>query len=104
LQGAHRVHFQDFNAEVLTSLTIPNVAANLAQAKKMPRRVSEANVPTVSRAHNPSVEIKYFAGERAFLSPTSEKLNLHGQRVTFAAGLDCMFTFGSMAGKVNYIR
>jgi hypothetical protein len=95
LQGAHRVHFQDFNAEVLTSLTIPNVAANLAQAKKMPRRVSDANVPTVSRAHNPSVEIKYFAGKRAFLGPALKKLNLLG--AAFAAGLDCMFTFGCIA-------
>lgn len=62
MQGAHRVHFQDFNAEVLTSLTIPNVAANLAQARSMPRRVSEVNVPTVSRTPNPAVEVKFFAG------------------------------------------
>lgn len=41
-QGAAAVHFQDFNAEVLQCLTIPNVNANLS---------------------NPKVEICYFAGD-----------------------------------------
>ncbi|KAJ6754567.1 HISTIDINE PROTEIN METHYLTRANSFERASE 1 HOMOLOG-RELATED [Salix purpurea] len=31
LEGASAVHFQDFNAEVLQSLTIPNVNANLSE-------------------------------------------------------------------------
>lgn len=43
LKGAAAVHFQDFNAEVLQCLTIPNVNANLLQT-------SEA-------------EIRYFAGD-----------------------------------------
>lgn len=30
-QGANAVHFQDFNAEVLQNLTIPNVTANMAK-------------------------------------------------------------------------
>lgn len=41
-QGASAVHFQDFNAEVLQCLTIPNVNANLL---------------------NSEAEIRYFAGD-----------------------------------------
>ncbi|CAI5499218.1 unnamed protein product [Closterium sp. Naga37s-1] len=35
-QGAAGVHFQDFNAEVLLNLTIPNLTANLAAAATTP--------------------------------------------------------------------
>lgn len=42
-QGAAAVHFQDFNAEVLQCLTIPNVNANLLQTCE--------------------AEIRYFAGD-----------------------------------------
>lgn len=42
-QGAAAVHFQDFNAEVLQCLTIPNVNANILQ--------------------NSEADIRYFAGD-----------------------------------------
>ncbi|GMI70520.1 hypothetical protein like AT4G14000 [Hibiscus trionum] len=41
LEGAAETHFQDFNAEVLRCLTIPNVNANLAE-KSQPDNASEA--------------------------------------------------------------
>ena len=47
LQGAAVVHFQDFNAEVLRCLTIPNVNANL----------SEKSQP------DPAAEARFFAGD-----------------------------------------
>ncbi|KAK6255249.1 hypothetical protein QUC31_016914 [Theobroma cacao] len=47
LEGAAVVHFQDFNAEVLRCLTIPNINANL----------SEKSQP------DPSGEVRFFAGD-----------------------------------------
>ncbi|XP_019180402.1 PREDICTED: histidine protein methyltransferase 1 homolog isoform X2 [Ipomoea nil] len=51
-QGAAAVHFQDFNAEVLQCLTIPNVNANIQQisVSSTEKCVSEA-------------ELRYFAGD-----------------------------------------
>ncbi|WCJ27620.1 hypothetical protein M5689_009351 [Euphorbia peplus] len=51
LEGAAVVHFQDFNAEVLRSLTIPNVNVNLSK-----RLSKETNC-------DPEVETRYFAGD-----------------------------------------
>nr|XP_043634390.1 histidine protein methyltransferase 1 homolog [Erigeron canadensis] len=48
LQGAAAVHFQDFNSEVLQSLTIPNVVANLF-AK--------------SKSEDTQADVHYFAGD-----------------------------------------
>ncbi|XP_059446113.1 uncharacterized protein LOC132177700 [Corylus avellana] len=52
LEGAAAVHFQDFNAEVIRCLTIPNVKANL----------SEKNGPLATHAKN-SGEVRFFAGD-----------------------------------------
>lgn len=48
-QGAAAVHFQDFNAEVLQCLTIPNVKANLSE--KSPSLNTNA------------AEVRFFAGD-----------------------------------------
>ena len=50
-QGAAAVHFQDFNAEVLRCLTIPNVNANL----------SEKNHPLETNVTGG--EVRFFAGD-----------------------------------------
>ncbi|OMP09482.1 Nicotinamide N-methyltransferase-like protein [Corchorus olitorius] len=47
LEGASVAHFQDFNAEVLRCLTIPNVNVNL----------SEKSLP------DPAAEVRFFAGD-----------------------------------------
>ncbi|GAV58974.1 Methyltransf_16 domain-containing protein [Cephalotus follicularis] len=47
LEGAAVIHFQDFNAEVLRCLTIPNVNVNLSKASHS----------------EPTSEIRYFAGD-----------------------------------------
>uniref|UniRef100_A0A5B6YIA1 protein-histidine N-methyltransferase n=1 Tax=Davidia involucrata TaxID=16924 RepID=A0A5B6YIA1_DAVIN len=58
LEGAAVIHFQDFNAEVLQCLTIPNVNANLLKkSKPLATDVTEWN----TRA-----EIRFFAGDWAF--------------------------------------
>ncbi|GMY32102.1 histidine protein methyltransferase 1 homolog isoform X1 [Fagus crenata] len=51
LEGAAAVHFQDFNAEVLRCLTIPNVNANL----------SEKNHPLETNVTGG--EVRFFAGD-----------------------------------------
>lgn len=50
-QGAAAVHFQDFNAEVLQHLTIPNVKANTQQ------------MAISSEKCNSETELRYFAGD-----------------------------------------
>ncbi|KAJ6777052.1 HISTIDINE PROTEIN METHYLTRANSFERASE 1 HOMOLOG-RELATED [Salix koriyanagi] len=55
LEGASAVHFQDFNAEVLQSLTIPNVNANLSE-KLSPSTSKDASSDTVG-------ELRFFAGD-----------------------------------------
>ncbi|XP_020242021.1 histidine protein methyltransferase 1 homolog [Asparagus officinalis] len=50
IEGATTVHFQDFNAEVLKFLTIPNVKANLEQVSNK----TEANI---------SSDVRYFSGD-----------------------------------------
>ena len=54
LKGAAAVHFQDFNAEVLRCLTIPNSNANLSQ-KSHP---SSSNLTDCD-----SAEVRFFAGD-----------------------------------------
>ncbi|XP_065861561.1 uncharacterized protein [Euphorbia lathyris] len=53
LEGAAVVHFQDFNAEVLRSLTIPNVNANVNLSKRFWNETSS----------DPEVEMRFFAGD-----------------------------------------
>ncbi|PON95483.1 Lysine methyltransferase [Trema orientale] len=55
LEGAAAVHFQDFNAEVLKCLTIPNVNANL-QKKLQPSKIDETDSETLAR-------VRFFAGD-----------------------------------------
>ncbi|XP_075653006.1 uncharacterized protein LOC142623465 isoform X3 [Castanea sativa] len=53
LEGAAAVHFQDFNAEVLRSLTIPNVNANLSE-----------NIQHLeTNEMNAGGEVRFFAGD-----------------------------------------
>ncbi|KAF4357077.1 hypothetical protein G4B88_004487 [Cannabis sativa] len=55
LEGAAAVHFQDFNAEVLKCLTIPNVNANLQ--KKI------QNSKTGVTDSEAATEVRFFAGD-----------------------------------------
>ncbi|KAK9287994.1 hypothetical protein L1049_016439 [Liquidambar formosana] len=57
LKGAAVIHFQDFNAEVLQSLTIPNVNANLIKnTQPSATNVTERNTGT-------GTEVRFFAGD-----------------------------------------
>ncbi|KAK4784889.1 hypothetical protein SAY86_019257 [Trapa natans] len=52
LKGAVTIHFQDFNAEVLKSLTIPNINSNLKNFQD-------------SHANKKDMDIRFFAGDWA---------------------------------------
>ncbi|KAK3204201.1 hypothetical protein Dsin_018247 [Dipteronia sinensis] len=55
LEGAAATHFQDFNAEVLRCLTIPNVNANISK-EFQPGETKETNSDT-------GAEVRFFAGD-----------------------------------------
>jgi len=62
LEGASTVHFQDFNAEVLRCLTIPNVNLNLEKAHKQQAcHTDNAAIPTKTTALAP--DIHFYAGD-----------------------------------------
>ncbi|AQK44486.1 S-adenosyl-L-methionine-dependent methyltransferase superfamily protein [Zea mays] len=62
LKGASTVHFQDMNAETIRCRTIPNVLANLEQARDRQNRPSEESPVTPSRQLlDPNVH--FYAGE-----------------------------------------
>ncbi|KAF6163423.1 hypothetical protein GIB67_029272 [Kingdonia uniflora] len=56
LEGAAVVHLQDFNAEVLRCLTIPNVSANLSKESQQPSVTNETET-------NIQADVRYFAGD-----------------------------------------
>lgn len=62
IQGASTVHFQDFNAEVLRCLTIPNVYVNLQNARERLGRHCDGPV-TPTRTTNLSPDVHFYAGD-----------------------------------------
>lgn len=63
LQGASSVHFHDFNAEVLRSLTINNVTVNLEQSKGWLQRTNSDS--TSNKGPAAVTDIHYYAGDWA---------------------------------------
>ncbi|XP_057971769.1 uncharacterized protein LOC131160296 isoform X2 [Malania oleifera] len=55
LEGAALIHFQDFNAEVLQCLTIPNVYANISK--------DDQTSVTKSSEWNCKAEVRFFSGD-----------------------------------------
>lgn len=62
LKGASLVHFQDFNVEVLRSLTIPNVSANLDMARSRQNHGSESG-QTPTKAKQLSPDVHFYSGD-----------------------------------------
>lgn len=80
LEGATVVHFQDFNAEVLQCLTIPNVDANLTE-KSQP-------LTTNMRKRNAEAEIRYFAGDWGEVHQILPHVHTDGKNPNCSPGLD----------------
>lgn len=77
MQGAGSVHFQDFNAEVLKHLTIPNVKYNLPNISFGKDTGSEL---TKQEEQHKLLDVRFFAGDwrevHCLLVPGSEDNNL----------------------------
>ncbi|KAH7521612.1 uncharacterized protein LOC107406370 isoform X1 [Ziziphus jujuba] len=78
LEGAAAVHFQDFNAEVLQCLTIPNVNAN------RPKRAqpSETNVTSCDTES----EVRFFAGDWSEIDKILPHEHGTGDNADFSSG------------------
>eukprot|EP00249_Psilotum_nudum_P016423 c25817_g1_i5 orf=290-1420(-) len=63
LKGASLVHFQDFNVEVLRSLTIPNVNSNLEHARARQSCMSDGG--QMSKSNFLSPDVHYYSGDWA---------------------------------------
>nr|XP_043639689.1 histidine protein methyltransferase 1 homolog [Erigeron canadensis] len=61
LKGASVVHFQDLNAEAIRCTTIPNVLANLQQARDRQSRQPESSLTPSRQIISPTVH--FYAGE-----------------------------------------
>ncbi|CAA6668292.1 unnamed protein product [Spirodela intermedia] len=61
LKGASTVHFQDLNAETLRCTTIPNVLANLEQARD--RQSRQVELPLTPSRQVLAPEVRFYAGE-----------------------------------------
>lgn len=61
LQGASIVHFQDLSAETVRCTTIPNVLANLEQARDRQSRQPES--PLTPSRHTLAPSVHFYAGD-----------------------------------------
>ncbi|KAG9447076.1 hypothetical protein H6P81_013204 [Aristolochia fimbriata] len=61
LKGASTVHFQDISAETVRCTTIPNVLANLEQARDRQSRQPES--PLTPSRHSLAPEVHFYAGD-----------------------------------------
>lgn len=68
LLGGAEVHFQDFNKEVLQTLTYANIACNWSSEDNEKRR----------KEHAASPPVRYFSGSWSLLAPLLEKESLTG--------------------------
>ncbi|GLJ22053.1 hypothetical protein SUGI_0413250 [Cryptomeria japonica] len=82
LKGASTVHFQDFNAEVLRYLTIPNVHVNLQNAHERLGRLCDGPV-TPTRTTTLSPDVHFYAGDWGELHTV---LSVVGQNQFIASG------------------
>ncbi|RZC63582.1 hypothetical protein C5167_025333 [Papaver somniferum] len=63
LKGASAVHFQDLNAETVRCSTIPNVLANLEQARDRQSRQPETETPITPSRQSVTAEVHFYAGD-----------------------------------------
>ncbi|WZY82302.1 hypothetical protein YC2023_028686 [Brassica napus] len=110
LKGASSVHFQDLNAETVRCTTIPNVLANLDQARDRQSRQPEVLLTPSRQAVSSSV--RFFAGEWEELptvlsiirtdvvEPVNQGMNLSFSEEDFMDG--CSSQEGSITGQPDF--
>ncbi|CAH8351130.1 unnamed protein product [Eruca vesicaria subsp. sativa] len=110
LKGASSVHFQDLNAETIRCTTIPNVLANLDQARDRQSRQPEVLLTPSRQAVSASV--RFYAGEweelptvlsiirTDVLEPVNPGMNLSFSEEDFMDG--CSSQEGSVTGQPDF--
>lgn len=111
LKGACTVHFQDLNAETIRCTTIPNVLANLEQARDKQSRQPESPLTPSRQTLAPSVH--FFAGDWEELPTVLSVVKTEGFEVTPGMSLSfseedfmdgCSSLDGSMTGQESSSR
>ncbi|KAL0918004.1 hypothetical protein M5K25_013119 [Dendrobium thyrsiflorum] len=88
LKGAATVHFQDLNAEALRCTTIPNVLANLEQARD--RQIRQPESPLTPSRQQLAPDVHFYAGDWAELHTV---LSVVGVDISdMAAGMSLSFS------------
>ncbi|EOA27398.1 hypothetical protein CARUB_v10023531mg [Capsella rubella] len=110
LKGASSVHFQDLSAETIRCTTIPNVLANLEQARDRQSRQPES--PLTPSRQAVSASVRFYAGEWEELStvlsiirtdvlePAIPATNLSFSEEDFMDG--CSSQDGSITGQQDF--
>ncbi|CAK8540597.1 unnamed protein product [Lathyrus sativus] len=99
LEGAAVVHFQDFNAEVLQSLTIPNLNANF----------SEKSQPSSSPLANDAPEVRFFAGDwseidKLLLPVGTDATQIKDSGYDFILMAETVYAISSLQSLYNLIK
>lgn len=111
LKGASAVHFQDLNAETLRCITIPNVLANLEQARDRQSRQPEGPLTPSRYPLTPSVH--FYAGDWEELPTVLSVVRNDAFEVTAGMSLSfseedfldgCSSQDGSIVGQENSSR
>ncbi|CAN8286674.1 unnamed protein product [Cochlearia groenlandica] len=111
LKGASSIHFQDLNAETIRCTTIPNVLANLDQARD--RQIRQPESPLTPSRQAVSASVRFYAGAweelPAVLSiirtENSEQANPVGMSLSFSEEdfMDgCSSQDGSITGHQDF--
>ncbi|KAG4919998.1 hypothetical protein JHK82_048957 [Glycine max] len=100
LEGAAAVHFQDFNAEVLRCLTIPNLKANLS-GESQP---SSSNSTICDEA-----EVRFFAGDWSGIDKllphvTTDAKHNQGDGYDFILMAETVYSINSLQNLYNLIK
>ncbi|CAI8591760.1 unnamed protein product [Vicia faba] len=100
LEGAAVVHFQDFNAEVLQSLTIPNLNANFFEKSQSSLSPSANNVP----------EVRFFAGDWSEVDKLLLQIGTDAKHNEVSSGYDfilmaeTVYSINSLQSLYNLIK
>ncbi|KAL5545080.1 hypothetical protein UlMin_008864 [Ulmus minor] len=111
LKGACTVHFQDISAEMIRCTTIPNVLANLEQARDKQSRPTES--PLTPSRQNLAPLVRFFAGDLEELHTVLSVVRNEGLEVTTRMSLSfseedfmdgCSSQDGSILGQESSSR
>ncbi|KAK2425071.1 hypothetical protein P8452_53888 [Trifolium repens] len=113
LKGASMVHFQDQNAESVRCTTVPNVLANLKQARDRQSRQPESPLPLTPSRQTVAPTVNFYAGDWEELPGVLSTVKNDGYEVTPGMSLSfseedfmdgCSSQDGSIIGRESTSR